>query len=123
MTHTVALAALIAAVPGSYLWWSLYGLGAVVNVLAFAVLNVGFAKELAARANTALNLLMFCGSFLTQWGIGVIAETATVFGGADAGEALKIAFVVVLALDTLALLWFAWGWRRHATPVAANAPA
>src|SRR5690349_22530916 len=54
----VALAALIAAIPGSYAWWSLYGIGAAVDVLAFTVLSAGFEKELAARANTALNLLM-----------------------------------------------------------------
>ena len=38
------------------------------------VLNEGFAKELAGRANTALNLMMFVGSFATQWGIGVVVD-------------------------------------------------
>jgi MFS family permease len=113
--HTVALAMIVGTVPGSYLWWSLYGLGAAVNVLAFNVLNAGFAKELAARANTALNLLMFVGSFATQWGIGVVAGLAARAAGLEAAGGLRVAFIVVLALDALALAWFAWGWRRHST--------
>jgi MFS family permease len=119
--HTLALAMIVATVPGSYLWWSLYGMGAAVNVLAFGVLNAGFAKELAARANTALNLLMFVGSFATQWGIGVIAGLAARAGLNPAGG-LRVAFVVILALDALALAWFARGWRRHSTlPARAGA--
>jgi MFS family permease len=112
-THTVALAAILAAIPGSYAWWSLYGMGAAVNVLSFNVLSAGFAKEFVARANTALNLLMFTGSFVTQWGIGVIAEASRERLGFDNANGLKLAFAVVLALDALTLVWFAYGWRRH----------
>ena len=54
-----ALAAIVYGLPGTYVWWSLYGLGASVNVLAFTVVNDGFAKELAGRANTAVNLITF----------------------------------------------------------------
>jgi hypothetical protein len=33
-----------------------------------------------------------------------------------------VAFVVILALDALALAWFARGWRRHSTlPARAGA--
>ena len=40
------------------------------NVLGFAALNEGFPRELAGRTNTSLNLLMFAGSFVVQWGVG-----------------------------------------------------
>jgi len=112
-THTVALAAILASIPGSYAWWSLYGMGAAVNVLAFTVLSAGFAKELVARANTALNLVMFIGSFVAQWGIGVVAELARVHWRLDNAGGLRLAFAVVLTLNALALAWFAYGWRRH----------
>jgi len=121
--HTVALAAIVANVPGSYLWWSLYGLGAAVNILAFSVLGQGFAKELAARANTTLNLMMFGSSFVAQWGIGIIAERAR--GGVEppGGSGLATAFTIVLALDVAGMLWFARGWRRQmaAAPAAVGA--
>ena len=67
--NAAALTAIVAGIPGSWLWWSLYGLGITVNVLAFTVLNEGFAVSLAGRANTALNLIMIGGSFVAQWGI------------------------------------------------------
>src|SRR5205807_216716 len=76
--HTIAFAAILAGLPGSYAWWSLYGMAAAVSVLAFTVLSAGFPRDLVARANTALNLLMFASSFATQWGIGVIAEISRV---------------------------------------------
>jgi MFS family permease len=112
-THAVVLAIIVAELPGSYVWWSLYGLGAAANVLAFSVLNEGFARELAARANTSLNLMMFLGSFATQWGIGIVVALARDRYGLSAASGLRLAFVAVLALDVLAFAWFAAGWRRH----------
>ncbi len=61
-----------------------YGLGASANILAFTVLSEGFPKELAGRANTALNLLMFARGFATQWGIGVVVDAARAALGLDA---------------------------------------
>jgi MFS family permease len=112
--NALALAAILVGLPGTLLWWSLYGLGATANVLAFTVLNEGFGSELAARANTALNLLMFVGSFATQWGIGLIVDAARASFGLDTSGGLRLAFATVLSADALAYGWFAYGWRRHA---------
>ena len=84
--NIVALAAIVGQLPGTYVWWALYGLGAAANVLAFATLNVGFAAEFAGRANTALNLLMFGGGFVVQWGIGLVVDAARAGLGLDAAE-------------------------------------
>jgi hypothetical protein len=56
---------------------------------------------------------MFSGSFVTQWGIGVIVELARVRWGFDDAGGLRLAFAVVLALDAVTLAWFAYGWRRY----------
>jgi hypothetical protein len=117
--NTAALVPILWGLPGSYLWWALYGLGATANILAFSVLNHGFARELAARANTALNLMMFGGSFATQWGIGLVVDAARVKLGLDTAGGLRLGFAVVLALNVLTYAWFARGWRRHAV----HAPA
>ncbi len=112
--NAMSLAAIVLGLPGSYVWWTLYGFGASVNVLGFGVLNQGFASELAARANTALNVLMFAGSFSTQWGIGLIVDAARGGLGYDTASGLRLAFATMLALDVVALAWFALGWREHA---------
>ena len=110
---------IVANVPGGVLWWSLYGLGAAVNILAFTVLGDGFPRALAARANTALNLLMFVGSFVTQWGIGVIIDATRSGTGADVAGGLQRAFTLVLVFDALTYAWLLLGWRRHAVHRAA----
>ena len=116
--HAVALTALVLRLPAPVAWWCLYALGASANLLAFTVLNQGVPRELAGRANTALNVLMFGGSFLTQWGVGVAVEQAQARLGLDVAQAFVVAFAVVLGLLTGSLLWLARGWRRHAAVVA-----
>ena len=121
--NAAMLVTIIAGVPGGVVWWSLYGLGAAANILAFAVLNEGFAPDLAGRANTALNLVMFVGSFATQWGIGVVVDAARTFAAADTATGLRFAFALVAALDVATLVWFAARWKRFAMPpVAVRAP-
>ncbi|MFO1315881.1 MAG: MFS transporter [Burkholderiales bacterium] len=121
--NVAALALIVLRVPGSYLWWSLFGLGAAVNVLAFPVLNEGFGRDLAARTNTTLNLLMFTGSFATQWGIGVTADAARAALGLDGAAALRVAFALVLAGDVATYAWFMSGWRRYSVHRAVPAAA
>jgi MFS family permease len=121
--NAIALAAILAQLPASVLWWSLYGLGAAANVLAFAVLNEGFAPELAGRANTAVNLMIFLGSFAAQWGVGVVVDTARAWAGVDTATGLRYAFTLVCALDIATLAWFYLGWKRFAVPARAPAAA
>jgi MFS family permease len=117
----LALTLIVLRMPGSFVWWTLYGLGAAANVLAFAVLNEGFPRELVGRANTAVNLVMFAGSFATQWGIGVLVDVLRTSGGFDTASGLRHALAVVLTLDLATIAWFAFGWRRFA--IHAPAPA
>ena len=118
-TAVLALAAIFLRLPGGVLWWTLYGLGTAVNVLAFAVVNEGFGRDLAGRSNTALNLMMFGGSFAAQWGIGVVAEAARRGFALDEAGGLRAAFGLVLVGNVLTYAWFARGWRRYAKTAAA----
>jgi MFS family permease len=110
--NAAAFALITLGLPGSGVWWSLYGLGAGANVLAFAVLNEGFPRELAGRTNTAVNLIMFIGSFATQWGIGAVVDIARAVSGADSATGLRHAFGLVLLLDLATVVWFFCGWKR-----------
>ncbi|HET7097423.1 MAG TPA: MFS transporter [Casimicrobiaceae bacterium] len=118
-----ALAAIVAGLPGSYLWWAIYGFGISVNVLSFTVLNDGFRTELAGRANTALNLVMFVGSFAAQWGVGLVVDGARAALGLDTGGGLKLAFTIAVVLNVATLAWFAVGWRREGTRPLAQGKA
>jgi len=112
--NAAALALIVANVPGGIVWWPLYGLGAAANILAFPVLNEGFPRELTARANTAANLVMFTGSFATQWGIGLAVDAFGTLLGVGTAAGLSYAFTLVLVLDLVTLAWFALHWKRFA---------
>lgn len=113
--HLAMLTLIIAgAFPSTYIAWAVYGLGSGVNVLGFTMLGEGFPRELTARANTALNLVMFLGSFSMQSGIGIVADAARAWLGVDAAGGLRVAFGLVAVAQALAYTWFALGWRRHA---------
>ncbi len=101
------------ALPYTYVVWALYGLTATVNILGYLLLNEGFSRELAGRASTALNLVMFSTTFAVQWGIGAIADAAQVALALDLAGGLRVAFALVLAAEAGAYVWFLLGWRRH----------
>ena len=60
-------------VPPEWLWACTGAVGSA-TVLSYAALAESFPKELAGRANGALNLLHIGGAFLIQSGIGLAIE-------------------------------------------------
>ncbi len=93
--------------------WFVFGAFGTTGVLAFAVLARMFSNELAGRANTAQNLLIFALAFALQWGIGEIINIWPV--DADGGYALagyRTAFGFALALQALAFVWMMFGFVR-----------
>src|SRR5450631_360109 len=93
--NVVALTLITLRAPWTYVLWAVYGLGAAVNVLGFTLLGQGFPRALAARANTAFNLLIFGGSFASQWGIGLVVDAAQSRFGLGTSAALQLAFALV----------------------------
>src|SRR5438552_2909279 len=84
------------ALPYTYVVWALYGLTATVNILGYLLLNEGFSKELAGRASTALNLVMFSTTFAVQWGIGAMADAVRRAFSWDLVRGLQGAFARVV---------------------------
>lgn len=86
--------------------WFLVGAFGASGVLVFSVLAQTFSSDLAGRANTAQNLLIFAMAFALQWGMGEIINIWP--GTAEGGYArvgYQAAFGVALALQAGAFLW------------------
>ena len=85
--------------------WALFGLVCSAANLSYAAHAQGFARHLAGRANTCLNLGVFIGSFSLQWGFGALVD-----GGLAAGmtraEAMQRAWLVMAILQAVSLFWF-----------------
>src|SRR3546814_109445 len=70
-----AQAAVIFEVDPTGVWpWVLFGLAGNLTVLAYPQLSRHFPVEYAARANTALNLLVFGAAFVAQYAMGAIID-------------------------------------------------
>lgn len=94
----------VAPQTGGGLWWPVLGFCFALSNIAYSRVTAAFPEAYAGRANTALNLLVFAGAFLLQWGTGILVD-ALQSGGWDAAEAYRTSFWVLLAGQVLALLW------------------
>ena len=97
-------AILFSFAPPSVLW-TLLGLAFSLSNLSYSQLASRFPVHLAGRVNTALNLLIFAGAFLLQWGIGAVVEFLAT-SGMDKTLAFQMTFGGLFAAQVIALLWF-----------------
>ena len=123
IAFTVLQAGIISHVriPALVLWCGFAAFGST-TVLSYAALADHFGKELAGRANAALNLLHIGVAFIMQWGIGaVIDRWPAVAGGYHPRAAYETAFTAVLIAQAVALVWLVAPRRLPAVdPVAAT---
>jgi sugar phosphate permease len=105
--------ALVLRVPlPSILPWSVVSVVGAATVLSYAIIADYFPIEIAARANGALNLLHFGWAFVVQYGIGLIVNQWVPQDGHYPVDAYQAAFGLSLALQAVALAWFAVPWLR-----------
>jgi hypothetical protein len=105
--------ALILRLPlPSILPWSIVSVVGAATVLSYTIIADYFPIEIAARANGALNLLHFGWAFIVQYGIGLTVNQWMPQDGHYPINAYQVAFGLSLALQAVALLWFAVPWLR-----------
>ena len=82
--------------------WIAIAYFASAGALSYAALSQLFAKELAGRVNTALNLLVFTLAFFAQWGLGEILNLFTASGSENyAPLGYQVAFSILLSLQLI----------------------
>jgi hypothetical protein len=73
--------------------------------------GLAFPPELAGRALTGFNLIIFSWMFLSQWGFGVAIDLIRATG-VDEPEAFRKALLGLAALHGVCLVVFV-GWPRR----------
>jgi len=112
----VAELTLILRVPiPSLVPWCVVSVMGAATVLSYAMIADYFPKELAARANGALNLLHFSSAFAIQYGIGLVVGQWLPQDGHYPAMAYQVAFGLSASLPAVALLWFALPWLRSSS--------
>ena len=109
---SLALASLALGVrTGALALWFVFVAGGTSVVLMYSVLSRRYPKEMAGRANTAINVIGFVGMFAGQWAIGLVLDLWPQSPAGYAPEAYPWALGMVWAVQLAGLLWL-WTGRR-----------
>ena len=113
--------ALILRLPlPSYIPWAVVAAVGAATVLSYAILAQYFPRELAGRANAALNVFHIGGAFVLQYLTGAVVQLWTPIDGHYPEIAYQTAFALNVGLQIAAAIWFAfpfvqarlWRWRQ-----------
>ena len=85
--------------------WALWCVACTFVSVSQPAVAAAFAPELAGRALSAFNLVIFAGVFCVQWGIGLLMD-ALQRGGLAEADALRAAFAALGVCGALAYGWF-----------------
>jgi MFS family permease len=103
-----ALVLAIALGPAAGAWaWGLFCVLSTCTALSQPAVGQAFPAPLAGRALSAYNLVIFCGVFAVQWGIGIAIDLLR-SAGADRLSAYRGAFALLAVCGALSYLWFFW---------------
>ena len=84
---------------------TLYILTSIVLSLSQPAVALSFPKHLAGKSLTSFNLIIFLGTFVTQWGIGLIIDLSQSFGKSEIAS-FQISFFVYLLICIFSYLYF-----------------
>jgi predicted MFS family arabinose efflux permease len=87
--------------------WAAFCVLSTAVSLSQPAVGMAFSADMAGRALSAYNLVIFAGVFAVQWGIGLLIDALRALGWAEVA-----AFQGAFALYGLACLWaYAFFWR------------
>jgi predicted MFS family arabinose efflux permease len=107
---SLCLALLVLGVK-SLLLWCAFVASATAVVLGYSIVSRRYPKAMAGRANTAINVFAFVGSFAGQWGIGLVLDLWPQTAQGYAPEAYRWALGTTWAIQLAGLAWL---WRGRA---------
>ena len=85
--------------------FSIYMLTSIVLTLTQPAVALSFPPSLAGKSLTSFNLLIFLGTFIMQWGIGLVIDLCQ-FLGKEEIQSFKISFTVYLIICIFSYLYF-----------------
>jgi MFS family permease len=94
----------------SYVPWIVVAAVGAGTVLSYAILAEYFPKELAGRANAALNVFHIAGAFVVQYMTGLLVQLWAPTNGHYPEIAYQTAFAFNVGLQIIAGVWFALTW-------------
>ena len=87
------------------LHFTIYILTSIVLTLTQPAVALSFPTNLAGKSLTSFNLLIFVGTFIMQWGIGLIIDLSQFLGKGEI-QSFQISFTVYLIICILSYSYF-----------------
>jgi predicted MFS family arabinose efflux permease len=91
--------------------WSVWCMACTAVSVSQPAVGAAFPAAQAGRALSAFNLVIFCGVFTVQWGVGLAVDALQARGLTEVA-AFRGAMAALLACCMLAYAWFVRGMRR-----------
>ena len=85
--------------------FTIYILSSIVLTLTQPAVALSFPTSLAGKSLTSFNLLIFVGTFVMQWGIGLVIDLSQFFGKGEI-QSFQISFFVYLIICIFSYLYF-----------------
>ena len=85
--------------------FTIYLLTSIVLTLTQPAVALSFPTSLAGKSLTSFNLLIFVGTFVMQWGIGLIIDLSQYFGKSEI-QSFQVSFFVYLLICIVCYLYF-----------------
>ncbi len=85
--------------------FTIYLLTSIVLTLTQPAVALSFPTSLAGKSLTSFNLLIFVGTFIMQWGIGLIIDFCLYLGKEEV-KSFKISFTIYLIICIFSYLYF-----------------
>jgi predicted MFS family arabinose efflux permease len=92
--------------------WCVFVAAGTSVVLGYSIVSRRAPREMAGRANTAINMIGFVGMFSGQWAIGVVLDRWPQTAAGYAPEAYTWGLGLVWAVQLAGLLWLLSGKER-----------
>ena len=91
--------------------FTIYILTSIVLTLTQPAVALSFPTSLAGKSLTSFNLLIFLGTFIMQWGIGLIIDLSQYLGKGEI-QSFQISFSFYLLICILSYLFFVFNNRN-----------
>ena len=105
ISYIVLLVIILSGENAGAIYFTVYMLSSIVLTLTQPAVALSFPPSLAGKSLTSFNLLIFLGTFIMQWGIGLVIDLCQ-FLGKEEVQSFKISFTVYLIICIFSYSYF-----------------
>ena len=105
ISYLFLLVIIISGENAGAIHFTIYILTSIVLTLTQPAIALSFPASLAGKSLTSFNLLIFLGTFIMQWGIGLVIDMCRFLGKGEI-QSFQISFFIYLLICIFSYLYF-----------------